>query len=157
MHDRTAGFGAKRPLYGGRALNSLMFTKNSLLLEIFSLENSLIAGKWHGDRCDQHCVASQAFPEPRHLLGEWGKSRQLAGFRSHDVPCQVVATGLPKPLSLELDHHPTISQLLHFRTYVSCYSSGSRDHRAIGHNLFAGARLTTAETSTPSRSSRGPT
>jgi len=37
MHDRTAGFGAKRPLYGGRALNSLMFTKNSLLLEIFSL------------------------------------------------------------------------------------------------------------------------
>ena len=39
MHDRTAGFGAKRPFIRGRGrgLNSLMFTKNSQLLEIFSL------------------------------------------------------------------------------------------------------------------------
>ena len=37
MHDRTAGFGAKRPFIRGRGRNSLMFTKNSQILKIFSL------------------------------------------------------------------------------------------------------------------------
>jgi hypothetical protein len=35
-----------------------------------SLQNSLLAGNWRGDRRDQHCVASQAVAQPQIVYSE---------------------------------------------------------------------------------------
>jgi hypothetical protein len=45
-----------------------------------SLLNSLIAGKSHGDRRDQHCVASQVLPRSGDPLPNREKGPPMAGF-----------------------------------------------------------------------------
>ena len=42
-----------------------------------SLQNSLLAGKFPGDRCDQHCVASQPLAQLKIVSALWAKISEL--------------------------------------------------------------------------------
>jgi hypothetical protein len=51
-----------------------------------SLLNSLIAGKSHGDGCDMHCAASQAFTASEKLAVRMAERRTIGGLLRFDSP-----------------------------------------------------------------------